>query len=227
MNKLKREQMLLEIAQQLIVEQGMLSFKFTDIAKQAQIARATLYQHFHNKEDVLLGLYSKDAAICLQLLLQIQALSALTAHEKLLSALLLQLVISNQRYSKLSNDWVNASPLIYQFAQAERQQQFELLVHQVVLQHHEFWLQPILAGQLFSSRAEVETVRHKVMPYHRGLLGQTFMTKVTTSPSLRDSFEHLLHYTGLLKWRQIPHRVDYGLILQTIDGLLKAYKNTD
>ncbi|BDY06079.1 TetR/AcrR family transcriptional regulator [Ferrimonas sp. YFM] len=54
-------QILLDAAEQLIEEQGIISFKFSDIAKVANTSTGSVYKFFESKEDVLLCLFLRSA----------------------------------------------------------------------------------------------------------------------------------------------------------------------
>ena len=52
---LAREEAIVEAAYDLLVEEGYERMSMDDLAKRVGIAKATLYQHFPSKEDVLIG----------------------------------------------------------------------------------------------------------------------------------------------------------------------------
>ncbi|MHB8628279.1 MAG: TetR/AcrR family transcriptional regulator [Aggregatilineales bacterium] len=52
---LAREEAIVETAYDMLAEQGYERMSMDDLAKQVGIAKATLYQHFPSKEDVLVG----------------------------------------------------------------------------------------------------------------------------------------------------------------------------
>ena len=52
---LAREEAIVEIAYDMLVEEGYERMSMDDLAKRVGIAKATLYQHFPSKEDVLVG----------------------------------------------------------------------------------------------------------------------------------------------------------------------------
>jgi len=52
---LAREDAIVETAHELLAEQGYEKMNMDDLAKRVGIAKATLYQHFPSKEDVLVG----------------------------------------------------------------------------------------------------------------------------------------------------------------------------
>lgn len=58
----KREEMILDRAQDQIAEFGFLDLKMSDLAKAADLSVGTLYAHFASKEDLLLGIAIRAGA---------------------------------------------------------------------------------------------------------------------------------------------------------------------
>lgn len=54
-NREEREKRILDVAKKMITENGFLSLKMGELAKQASISIGTLYVHFPSKEDLLIG----------------------------------------------------------------------------------------------------------------------------------------------------------------------------
>src|SRR5579859_4700047 len=52
---LAREEAIVEVAYDMLAEEGYERMSMDDLAKRVGIAKATLYQHFPSKEDVLVG----------------------------------------------------------------------------------------------------------------------------------------------------------------------------
>jgi AcrR family transcriptional regulator len=58
----EREQQFLACARELIAENGLLNLQMSKVAERCEYAVGTLYQHFSSKEDLLLGLVTRDVA---------------------------------------------------------------------------------------------------------------------------------------------------------------------
>jgi AcrR family transcriptional regulator len=58
----KREEMILDRAQDQVAEFGFLDLKMSDLAKAADLSVGTLYAHFASKEDLLLGIAIRAGA---------------------------------------------------------------------------------------------------------------------------------------------------------------------
>lgn len=56
----KNRELLLQIAKQLFIEQGVDSVSMSDIAKAAGVGQGTLYRHFENKLELSLALLDED-----------------------------------------------------------------------------------------------------------------------------------------------------------------------
>lgn len=52
----QREGLILDVAHDLLVRQGYLGLRMDDIAEQTEYSKGTIYQHFPNKEEIILAL---------------------------------------------------------------------------------------------------------------------------------------------------------------------------
>jgi len=66
----KTYHLLLDSAAMLFAQQGVSHTTLNDIARQASLTRGAVYWHFENKEDVIKGLWERDAAPTLEIFLQ-------------------------------------------------------------------------------------------------------------------------------------------------------------
>lgn len=219
MTKFERELQLLEVARELILESGMVSFKFTDIAKRAEVSRATLYKHFSGKEDVLVTLFVHDANNTRQMLVEIQDYQLLNDREKLIAALLAPVSISSGIKNRLGITFLSANPGIYLFAGENQQEELERIIEQLRNIHTQFWMTPIKNGTLVATQEQLVKVMAAVYPYQRGcvLIPQSIMTlgnQITRS--LYDVYENLMQYTDKLEWHEDHKTVEYDKVLKTI-----------
>ena len=58
-----RAGLVLDVAQELLIEKGYRDASMDEIAARAGIAKATLYQHFPHKEDLVLALFERHVAL--------------------------------------------------------------------------------------------------------------------------------------------------------------------
>ncbi|MBE7213775.1 TetR/AcrR family transcriptional regulator [Shewanella benthica] len=219
MTKLERESRLLEVARELILEAGMVSFKFTDIAKGAEVSRATLYKHFSGKEDVLVSLFVSDAGNTRQMLVDIQDHEPLNDREKLITALLAPVSISSGTKNCLGITFLSANPGIYLFAGESRQEELERIIEQLRNIHMEFWMTPMRKGTLIATQDQLIKVMAAVYPYQRGcvLIPQSIMTLGNQiKRSLFDVYENLMLYTDKLEWHDDHKSVEYDKVLKAI-----------
>ncbi|MEC4726819.1 TetR/AcrR family transcriptional regulator [Shewanella sp. D64] len=219
MIKLERESLLLEVARELILESGMVSFTFTDIAKRAEVSRATLYKYFSGKEDVLVSLFVRDANNTRQMLLDIQDYEPLNDREKLITALLAPVSISSDSKNRLGITFLSANPGIYLFAGKSQQEELERLIEQLKNIHTQFWMTPMKKGTLITTQEQLVKVMAAVYPYQRGcvLIPQSIMTLGNhINRSLFDVYENLMLYTDKLEWHEDHKTVEYDKVLKAI-----------
>jgi len=219
MTKTEREARLLSVARELILEHGIMSFKFTDIAKRAEVSRATLYKHFSGKEDVLVCLFVTDTNHSRQMLIDIQNYDHLNDREKLITALLAPVSISSCTTNRLGITFLSANPGIYLFAGESRQEELETIIEQVTNIHAQFWMTPLSKGTLIATEEKLLKVRSAVYPYQRGcvLIPQNIMAQRNNiKRSLYDVYENLMLYTDMLEWHEEHRRVEYDKVLKAI-----------
>lgn len=59
----QRDQVLIRLAEKLIQEQGMVSFRFSELASLAGCSAGTLYKHFSSKEDLLVAIFARHVEL--------------------------------------------------------------------------------------------------------------------------------------------------------------------
>ncbi|MDR8525477.1 TetR/AcrR family transcriptional regulator [Shewanella fidelis] len=211
-----REVKLLDIARELILEHGMVSFKFTDITKRAEVSRATLYKYFSGKEDVLVSLFVHDAGITKQMLLDIQLDPTLNNREKILLSLLAPVASSMETLNRSGTLLLSANPGIFMYASDKQKARLEQIVSEIRQITLEFWLTPFKQGHMEVTQEQLEEVMALTFPYQRGciVIPQSVMTvgKHIHYP-LRKVFENLLKSTEALNWCEEHANVDYEKVL--------------
>ncbi|WP_233258846.1 TetR/AcrR family transcriptional regulator [Shewanella sp. YLB-09] len=225
MGKATREALLLDIAKELILEDGAMSFKFVEIAKRAGVSRATLYNHFSGKEDVVVSLFVRDAGQTRQMLLDIQADETLNDREKLVLSLLAPVAGSMETQNRSGTTLLSANPGIFMFASEAQQARLELIVTQIRGIVLEFWIAPFKQGHIEVTQDEMEEVMASVFPYQRGcvIIPQNVMTAGKhINYTLRKVFENLLKLTEALNWCEEHASVDYEKTLIAIGRHKKA-----
>ncbi len=219
MSKAAREALLLDIAKELILEDGVMSFKFVDIAKRAGVSRATLYNHFSGKEDVVVSLFVRDAGETKKMLLQIQADDNLNDREKLVLSQLAPVAGSMETQNRFGTTLLSANPGIFMFASEAQQARLELIVTQIRSIILDFWLTPFKQGHMKVSQAELEEIMASVFPYQRGcvIIPQNVMTAGKhINYTLRKVYDNLVKSTDSLNWVDVHTNIDYEKTLIAI-----------
>ncbi|MBY6185105.1 TetR/AcrR family transcriptional regulator [Marinobacter hydrocarbonoclasticus] len=215
----QRETQLLAVARELILEEGMVSFKFVEIAKRAEISRATLYKHFSGKEDVLVSLFVQDANTTREMLINIQNDASLNDQEKLITALLAPVSISMEQKNRLGTAFLSANPGIYLFATQERQDELMAITNQLRQVNTQLWMGPVQRGALKATPEQLQSVMSSLYPYQRGcvIIPQSVMTLGNQiSRSLNEVYDNLLAYTQPLDWQPGHQEVRYEKVLKAI-----------
>src|SRR5579862_5168701 len=82
----EREELILQVAEQMLIARGYHEMSMDDIAAQVGIARGTLYRHFASKEDLVFAFVKRDLTVFVQHLEEILATNT-ASQEKLEAAL--------------------------------------------------------------------------------------------------------------------------------------------
>ncbi|SDJ95778.1 DNA-binding transcriptional regulator, AcrR family [Ferrimonas sediminum] len=132
-------QILLDAAEQLIEEQGIISFEFSDIAKVANCSTGSVTRFFESKEDVLLCLFLRSVtANNISGILNLE--QGLSSQERFLVPILTtyEEVAKNSRFMSLRSVSVNSK--VWTLASCEKVDRFKLrvnrffdLIHQLAL----------------------------------------------------------------------------------------------
>ena len=96
----EREELIRQVAEEMLFERGYHEMSMDDIAAQVGIAKGTLYRHFASKEDLVFALVMRDLSELMRNLEEIRATNV-TAQEKLVATF-------RMFYQKISGKYVSA-----------------------------------------------------------------------------------------------------------------------
>ncbi|TKB58273.1 TetR/AcrR family transcriptional regulator [Ferrimonas aestuarii] len=120
-----RCQILLNAAETLIEEQGVISFKFSDIAKVANCSTGSVYKFFESKEDVLICLFLRSATSnCIPDFLDIHP--ELDDAERFLVPILMTYAVITKSPSFTALRSVSVNSKVWTLASCEKVQRFKV-----------------------------------------------------------------------------------------------------
>ena len=59
----ERKSIIIKSAKRLILEQGMISFKFSELSKISACSNSTIYDFFNSKEDVIVAIFNENLKV--------------------------------------------------------------------------------------------------------------------------------------------------------------------
>ncbi|GCE08895.1 TetR/AcrR family transcriptional regulator [Dictyobacter aurantiacus] len=81
--RLEREELILQVAQDVVLEKGYRDTSMDEIAARVGIAKGTLYLHFARKEDLMLAFFEREMQNILQAIEQLPVTEEMSARAKL------------------------------------------------------------------------------------------------------------------------------------------------
>ncbi len=163
----KREELLLNAADQIIKEEGLISFRFSQLAKRANCSMGTLYSHFINKEDLLVTLMAKETQRLLVMHTSVLCMKLRPA-ETWLTLNLLPFISPNRFSTSISV--LAELPQISASASEERQEQLRKQLIPFCQGTKRFLQRAKLQGELLSSDEQIALCRNTVLCIQRGAM---------------------------------------------------------
>ncbi|MCF1429257.1 MAG: TetR/AcrR family transcriptional regulator, partial [Shewanella sp.] len=115
---------ILDAAEHLIETQGIVSFKFSQLAKEVGCSTGTLYKFFEGKEDILVCLFMRNATSN-NLLIFLAQHPELTAQEKALLPVLFTFETIKRSKSFFTLRSVSVNTMVWQLASADKIERFK------------------------------------------------------------------------------------------------------
>ncbi|WP_037471122.1 TetR/AcrR family transcriptional regulator [Shewanella waksmanii] len=194
---------LLDVSEKLIDNQGVVSFRFAQIAKGAECSTNTLYKYFESKEDVLVCLFLRNTTSS-RMPDFIKDNPYLTIHERAVLPLLFtfELVKRSPIFNILRVVSINS--MFWQLASPEK---IAILRNRVNL----FWScirnpleDAVAAGELHANEQEVKDLTQMLYfflagatsSYQSGLMDEKYL-----SPDATDGLRHISRLMNRYQWR--------------------------
>lgn len=205
-NKLERIRcnQLLDIAEQLVNEQGVVSFRFSQISKVSGCSTNTLYKYFSSKEDVLVCLFLRSTTSC-HIPIFLNKNKELNPYQKVLLPILFTFVAvkNNPVFNILRVVSINS--MFWQMASDEK---VEILKKRVNL----FWshlYNPLIDARnkkiLLASDKDILELTQSIYFFLAGAIS-SYESKLMDSKylpgSLDDCYKHLSKIYNQYQWRE-------------------------
>jgi len=218
---------ILDAAEQLIESQGIVSFKFSQLAKEVGCSTGTLYKFFERKEDVLVCLFLRSATSN-HLPIFIDKHPDLTAQEKVLLPILFTFETIKRSKSFFTLRSVSVNTMVWQLASDEKVERFKKRINA-------FWewftaslYEAVDNGELDATPLQIKELVQGIAFYLTGSLTQ-FESELIAPEYLTNRretcYRHLSKLMGQYRWEKPLNQALFdSLEAQTTQFFDKHYR---
>lgn len=219
---------LLDVAEQLIDNQGVVSFRFAQIAKGAECSTNTLYKYFESKEDVLVCLFLRNTTSS-QIPIFIKENPDLNIHERAVLSILFTFEVVKR--SPIFNILrvVSINSMFWQLASADK---IEILRNRVNL----FWSrikrpleEAVEQGELQATQIEIDNLSQALYFFLAGATSSYESRLMEDQYLVNDDetgYRHISCIMNHYQWRKpITREMMQALTIRIHDFLDKGHGN--
>ena len=195
---------ILDAAELLIETQGIVSFKFSQLAKEVGCSTGTLYKFFERKEDVLVCLFLRSATGN-HLPSFVDKHPQLTAQEKVLLPILFTFETIKRSKSFFTLRSVSVNTMVWQLASDEKVERFKKRINAFWGWFTESLYEAVENGELEATPLQIKELVQGITFYLTGSLTQ-FESQLVAPEYLSNRretcYRHLARLMGQYKWRK-------------------------
>ncbi|WP_345334727.1 TetR/AcrR family transcriptional regulator [Ferrimonas pelagia] len=217
---------LLQAAKRVIVQQGVIGFRFCDVAKESQVSMGSLYSHFSCKESLLVSLYIERVMRLIEVRRQI-AQCQLSPYEKLIAVNLLSVMASLHHQKADGLNFLLANPSVWEQAEPSLKLQMEGGYGAMTEQTRDLWDQAVASGSLLSEPSAIAMSRHQLLCYQRGCVMQLqnpMVNKSREKPDLSLCLDTMVAILSTLAWAEGADRLDRTQLLSVCRTLVDQHE---
>ncbi|WP_028117963.1 TetR/AcrR family transcriptional regulator [Ferrimonas senticii] len=205
----QRDHMLVCFAEDLLKEQGLVSFRFSELAPEARCSAGTLYKHFSCKEDLLIAIFARHMEHIVER--QPYLMSCELSYAERWVAMHLFAVLASQQASwTLGLNGLGVAPKVLEQASEYRIQQLQMRIDQFYSTILRVVESARIQGELNASDSQVNMVHSMLTYLERGACGSRdnpLMVTAITNLDPRQLFDAFAVFINSLEWTA-PLRAD-------------------
>jgi AcrR family transcriptional regulator len=215
---------ILNAAEKLIESQGIVSFNFSQLAKDVSCSTGTLYKHFKGKEDILVCLFLRNATSN-HLHGFVEKFPELTKYQKVLLPVLFtfEAIERSKSFSTLRS--ISVNPMIWKLASDEKVERFKKRINAFWFWFSDSIASAIDSGELDATTEEASQLVQGIIFYLTGSLTQ-FESELIESKYLSDRkktcYIHLEKLMAQYHWTVPLTKNDFEYLQRDV----KKYFNT-
>jgi AcrR family transcriptional regulator len=218
---------ILDAAEYLIESQGVVSFRFSQLAKEVGCSTGTLYKYFERKEDILVCLFLRSATSN-HLQIFIDKYPELTAQEKVLLPILFTFETIKRSKSFFTLRSVSVNTMVWQLASDEKVKRFKKRINA-------FWewftaslYEAVDNGELEATPLQIKELVQGIVFYLTGSLTQ-FESELIAPEYLSNRretcYRHLSRLMAQYRWKKPLNQALFdSLEAQTTQFFNKHYR---
>ncbi|MEM9080392.1 MAG: TetR/AcrR family transcriptional regulator [Verrucomicrobiota bacterium] len=215
-----REELFIAEADLMLAENGYLALNLDELAKQVEYSKATLYNHFTSKEDLVLAVTTKHMQTRGDYFERANLYQA-PSRERIFACGIGDRLLSRQLPHSFSLSQLVCSPSIWSKCSAPRQKLFESREERVFAHCSKILYDAVAQNDLDPQKADPEQITWGLVSLSKGShLINNSLTLEQHSTSERSALDYLFDNYHLLldgaQWRPLSSEVDYRNIEQKI-----------
>ncbi|MBV7316770.1 TetR/AcrR family transcriptional regulator [Shewanella sp. NIFS-20-20] len=195
---------ILDVAEHLITTQGIVSFKFSQIAHDVGCSTGTLYKHFKGKEDILVCLFMRHATSN-HLSLCVQQHPELTEQQKVLLPIFFTFETIKRSPIFFTLRSVSVNHMVWPLASDEKVARFKRRINAFWGWLQQTLMQAVAKQELSASPLQVKELTQGIVFYLTGILTQfesQLIDEEFLSAQQHTCFRHLAKLMSQYGWKQ-------------------------
>ncbi|GAA4881811.1 TetR/AcrR family transcriptional regulator [Ferrimonas pelagia] len=212
-------------ARQVIAEQGLLAFRYSDIAKQAQISMGTLYSHYANKEALVISMFIMRLDILVDLQSRV-AQAAMTPYEKLITHYFCPIFFSRHHQQHNELNFLFSNPSIWMRAEDTLQLRLRAGFDAMKAVSATSWSQALEAEHLLTDEAEIMRQSYTLLSYQRGTVLMFQNPMAANHPKIEECLQTIDGLLRQLNWQEGTTGYDVKKIVTFCRTALDQYDSS-
>ncbi|MBY5922994.1 TetR/AcrR family transcriptional regulator [Ferrimonas balearica] len=220
----QRDQVLIRLAEQLIRDQGLVSFRFSELAPLAGCSAGTLYKHFSSKEDLLVAIFARHVEQMVERQPHFMT-SQLSFAERWVAMHLCAVVAVNRSAWTLGFNTLGGAPKVVERASEYRVQELKMYLEQFYTAILRVVEGARIQGELNATDEEVKTLHAMMACFQRGASGvihNPLMSNAVKQLDTREIFSAFAILVGTLNWQRPLQEDSYQRIIAEVEHQLSA-----
>lgn len=219
---------ILDAAAVLVEQQGIVSFKFSQLAKEVGCSTGTLYRFFEGKEDVLVCLFLRNATSN-HFLLFTELHPHITAQQKLLLPVVFTFETIKRNNTFFTLRSVSVNKLVWQLASEEKIARFKRRINAFWSWFHCSLALAIEEGELQATEKELDELTQAIVFFLTGALTQ-FEGELIEPKLLGERRETCYRHLSLImqryKWKTPLTRILFEELTQATVEFFNTHVKT-